>query len=68
MILFIGDDYDKELNLFKKPTTIKVTHLNIDGGDTFAVCLANKDSQNGDCTVVKAHSNHDEVKAFLTVK
>ena len=68
MILFIGDDYDKNLDLSDKPDTIKVEHLDIDGGDTFAVCLANEDSQNGDCTVEEADNDHDTVNAFLTVK
>ena len=48
MFLFIGEDYDKNVDLSDKPDTIKVNHLDIDGGDTFAVCLANEDSQNGD--------------------
>ena len=68
MILFIGDNYDKELNLSNKPATIKVNHLDIDGGDTFAICLANEDSQNGDCTVEEADNDHDTVNAFLTVR
>ena len=68
MFLFIGEDYDKNVDLSDKPDTIKVNHLDIDGGDTFAVCLANEDSQNGDCTVEEADNDHDTVNAFLTVK
>ena len=68
MELIIGDIYDKHIDLSDKPDQIKVQHLDIDGGDDFAVCLANEDSQNGDCTVVEADNDHDTVKAYLTVK
>ena len=68
MILFIGDYYDEELDLSDKPDTIEVDNLDIDGGDEFAVCLANEDSQNGDCTVEEADNDHDTVEAFLTVR
>jgi hypothetical protein len=68
IFLFIGDIYDKELDLSNKPDQIKVDHLDIDGGDALTVCLANEDSQNGDCTVVEADNDHDTVNAFLTVK
>ena len=47
--LIIGDVYEKVLDLSDKPDVIKVDNLDIDGGDDFAVCLANEDSQEGDC-------------------
>ena len=66
--LIIGDVYEKFLDLSDKPDMIKVDHLDIDGGDSFAVCLANEDSQEGECTVVEADNDHDTVKVYLTVK
>lgn len=66
--LIIGDVYDKILDLSDKPDTVKVNHLDIDGGDDFAVCLANEDSQEGECTVTEADNDHDSVEVWLDVK
>lgn len=65
--LIIGDVYEKNLDLSDKPDQIKVDNLDIDGGDDFAVCLANEDSDEGDCVVTHASSDHDEVKVSLKV-
>ena len=65
--LIIGDVYEKNLDLSDKPDEIKVNNLDIDGGDEFAVCLANEDSQEGACTVVEADNSHDTVTAYLDV-
>ena len=66
--LVIGDVYEKVLDLSDKPDTIKVDNLDIDGGDDFAVCLANEDSDEGDCVVTHADNDHSTVKVNLTVK
>jgi len=66
--LIIGDVYEKNLDLSKKPDEIKVDNLDIDGGDDFAVCLANEDSQDGSCTVAEADNSHDTVTVWLDVK
>lgn len=65
--LIIGDVYEKNLNLNSEPDQIKVDNLDIDGGDDFAVCLANEDSDEGDCVVTHADSDHDEVNVNLKV-
>lgn len=65
--LIIGDVYEKNLDLNSEPDTIKVDNLDIDGGDDFAVCLANEDSNEGDCKVAHADSDHDEVNVNLKV-
>jgi hypothetical protein len=65
--LLIGDVYDKTLNLSDKPDTIKVDHLDIDGGDDFAICLANEDTQEGSCTVAEADNDHDTITVELRV-
>ena len=66
--LIIGDVYEKTLDLSDKPSQITVEHLDIDGGDDFAVCLANEDSQDGECTVATADSDHSTETVYLTVK
>ena len=65
--LIIGDVYEKNLDLSSEPDTIKVDNLDIDGGDDFAVCLANEDSDEGDCVVSHADNDHDEVNVNLKV-
>jgi len=65
--LIIGDVYEKNLDLSDEPDTIKVDNLDIDGGDDFAVCLANEDSDEGDCVVTHADNDHDEVNVNLKV-
>jgi len=65
--LIIGDVYEKNLDLSDEPDQIKVDNLDIDGGDDFAVCLANEDSDEGDCVVTHADNDHDEVNVNLKV-
>ena len=65
--LIIGDVHDEVLDLSDKPSEIRVDNLDIDGGDTFAVCLANEASQQGDCTVTEADSDHSTEIVYLTV-
>jgi hypothetical protein len=64
----VGDVYEKVLDLSDKPDQITIDSLGINGGDDFAVCLANEDSQNGDCTVATADNDHDTVTVYLTAK
>ena len=66
--LIIGDVHDEVLDLSDKPSEIRVDNLDLDGGDTFAVCLANECSQQGDCTVTEADSDHSTEIVYLTVK
>ena len=57
VILDIGKVYSKELDLSKHPEHIKVTNLDINKGKDFTVCLANKDTKEGECTVKKYYNN-----------